>query len=132
MNRNSTMNWNAFDSKVLETRPSPKWHEVSKGLTFVAAGYLLLIMLALPGALRLWLILHDGPLFHPRLVLYQEQKDLLFLPVPVALCLVVLLGFGMVLAGKVRCLTHSTQHGGAKDLMLACITCFLAGLFLFV
>jgi hypothetical protein len=126
------MNWNAIDSKVLQTQLSPKWYEVSKGLTLVAAGYLLLITLALPGALLLGLIFHNGPLFHPRLVLGQQQKALLDLPVPVALCLVVLLGFGMVLAGKVRCLTHSTQHRGAKEVMLACITCFLAGLFLFV
>jgi hypothetical protein len=111
----SPINWNAPDSKILNLRPSPKWHEVSKGLTLVAGGYLLLTILALPCTLLLWLIFHDGPLFHPRLVLDQQQKDILFLPVPIILCIVVLLGFGMVVAGKVRCLTYSTQQRGARN-----------------
>jgi hypothetical protein len=132
MNRNLPMNWNAPDSKSLDVRLSPLWHEVSKGLTFVAAGYLLLIMLAVPGTLLLWMIFHDGPLFHPGLVLDQQAKDILFLPVPIALCGVVVLGFGMVVAGTVRCLTHATQHRASKELMFACITCFLAGVILFV
>jgi hypothetical protein len=131
VNMNSPINWNALDSKILQVRPSPKWHEVSKGLLLVAGGYLFLIMLALPGTLLLWLIFHDGPLFHPRLVLDRQEKDILFLPVPIALCGVVLVGFGMVVAGKLRCLTHATQHLGAKELMLTCITCSLAGVLLF-
>jgi hypothetical protein len=89
-------------------------------------------MLALPGMLLICLIFHDGPLFHPRLVLNEDQKSILFIPVPITVCGVVLLGFGLILRGKVRCLTHATQHQGAKELMLACITCFLAGLLLFV
>src|SRR5690242_2236967 len=125
------MNWNSSDSKILHLRPSPRWHEVSKGLLLVAGEYLLLIMLARPGTLLLWLIFHGDPHCHPRLVLEQREKDILFVPVPIALCLVVLLGCGMVLAGKVRCLTHAAQSQGAKELMFACITCFLAGVLLF-
>jgi hypothetical protein len=86
---------------------------------------------ALPLTFLLWLILHQGPLFHPRLVLGQQDKELLFLPVPIGLCLVGLIAFGLILGGKVLCLTHSTQSRGAKELMLACLTFLLAGVLLF-
>src|SRR5689334_1394024 len=105
MNMNSNINWNVPDSKDLHVWQSPGWNDISKGLMSVAVGYLLLITLALPGMLLLCMIFHDGPLFHPRLVLDEHQKAILFLPIPIGLCGVVVLGFGLILAGKVRCLT---------------------------
>jgi hypothetical protein len=111
--------WNASSSRQV-TITRPKWAEARQGLLLALAGHVLLFVLGAPGLIFL------GPLGESvasRLGLEPKEAPMIGLTLA---GLAVLLGWGLVLLGQLRCLIAAPQGNGAKELLFACLLCSLA------
>ena len=100
------------------------WQDISKGLTLVVQGYLVLVIGGVLGAGLVWLAVRRGrPL--PGLEFARGAGDGLLLLGVVTLGLTALLSYGLVLGGLWRCLMYAPQRQSAKELMYVCITAIL-------
>jgi hypothetical protein len=114
---NAPIKWNSYNSKEVRTLARPRWRELRQSFLVAQSGFVLLLVVALPGLLltgslgdRLgaWLRLET-----------DDQAALSFLLGAVG----ALLGYGLVLGGQWRCLVFAPQKHGAKELQFAALLC---------
>jgi hypothetical protein len=113
----TVVNWNSSGSRTLRVPTQSKWGEVARGLRFVFAGYLILFVLAAPGAL-LWSASQGAvPLLGERLAGQEEYEVIGLLMGPAG----AVLGCGLILLGQWLCLVYAPQEENAKELVFVCL-----------
>jgi hypothetical protein len=115
----------AFGIRLLDDYARARWRAISRGLTLVVAGQLVLGLLGLAALALAGLAGPGAPLSD-----LPRQLDLQARPVLMALTLVGAVGFlayFLVLAGQVRCLAHLPENHPGKDLLLGSLFGTLAG-----
>jgi hypothetical protein len=100
------------------------WQQISKGLSLVVRGYLVLVIGGALGAVLVWLADGGGPPL-PGLEVSRADSDSLLLLGVLTLGVTALLSYGLVLVGQWRCLMYAPQRQSAKELMYVCINVVL-------
>jgi hypothetical protein len=114
--------WNASGSALLSRVSRPRWTEVRQGLSLVLGGHLVLLALIAPSLSLVWHRPYQWPPLEIWLGLSVEEVQNIGL---IIACVGVALAYLLLLAGQWRCLTHSTQGHGAKELLFAAMLCAL-------
>jgi hypothetical protein len=110
---------------MLNEQTRARWGEISRGLTLVLAGQLVLGLLALAALVLVGLTRAGAPLSA-----LPREANLQARPVLIALALVgtvAFLAYFCVLAGQVRCLAHAAQSHNGKELLYGSVFATLAG-----
>ncbi len=116
----ATLRWNSSASREVSAISCPKLVEVRRGYLLAAVGPLAALPFLVPGLLLV------GPLGNS---LAESLGAVPFLIEVVGWLLAglgALVGFGLVLAGQLRCLSYVPQASGAKELLFCTVLCLLA------
>ncbi len=103
------------------------WREVSQALTKILLGYFVLVVGCFAGAILLVLALHGQEMELLPKGRNQNLIEVLITVGSLVMGLSCLLGYGMIMVGKWRCLMNAPERRAAKWLMFICMLCLLVG-----
>jgi len=121
----TAIGWNASASGHVGNVKA-RWREVRGGLGLVLLGYVVLLLLILPGGALIWVTESQQyfPRFQKHVAINLEWASWIGWILVVAGAV---LGQLMVLCGQSRCLHNASSREGAREMLFTCLLAGLAG-----
>jgi hypothetical protein len=112
-----SVKWNSSASRALHAPTRSRWAEVECGLKLIVVGYLVLVLLAVPGAVC-WALSQGSPLLPALGPDGRDNAELLAIVLGLGGAMA---GYLLCLLGQWRCLVYASQDHGAKELLFVCV-----------